>query len=62
MINRKYVEISQNEYYDAKRKGPISLIEKDFMKDHEIYHPLISCVRGKYYLSYSYEKKIYKGA
>lgn len=61
MIDRRYVEITQDEYYWGKKNGAVRLVDKEFRRDHEIYHALVSFVKGKYFLSYSYEKKIKRG-
>jgi len=61
MIDRKFEEITQDDYYRGKRNGPASLVNEDFKRDHEIYNALVSFVKGKYFLSYSFERKIYKG-
>lgn len=61
MVDRRYVEITQDEYYWGKKNGAVRLVDKEFRRDHEIYHALVSFVKGKYFLSYSYEKKIKRG-
>ena len=59
-MDRAFFLITQDDFHKAKSKGPKSLINKDFKKNHEIYNATVAYASGKYYLTFDYEKKIYK--